>query len=77
MNGTNAYAVLPSPRASGTEAMIISASRFSRSGDGVQNLRGIATVLSLASFLKGPCNGQLGAFIHTTLLQAIPYGQRI
>lgn len=57
--------------------MIISASRFSRSGDGAQNLRGIATVLSLASFLKGPCSSQLGAFIQITLSQAIPYGQRI
>lgn len=47
--------------------MIISASRFSRSGDGAQNLRGIATVLSLASFLKGPCSSLLGTFIHITL----------
>ncbi|KAJ3545014.1 hypothetical protein NM688_g5678 [Phlebia brevispora] len=53
-NGTNAYAVLSSPRASGTEAMVISASRLSRTGegDGTPNLRGIATVLSLAAFLK-------------------------
>lgn len=35
--------------------MIISASRLSRTGegDGTPNLRGIATVLSLAAFLKG------------------------
>ena len=54
-NGTNAYAVLSSPRASGTEAIVISASRLSRigEGDGTPNLRGIATILSLAAFLKG------------------------
>ena len=35
--------------------MLISASRLSRTGegDGTLNLRGISTVLSLASFLKG------------------------
>ncbi|KAI0345368.1 Gaa1-domain-containing protein [Trametopsis cervina] len=55
LNGTNAYAVLSAPRASGAEAMIISASRISRigEGDGTLNLRGISTVLALASFLKG------------------------
>ncbi|KAL6300143.1 Gaa1-domain-containing protein [Sparassis latifolia] len=54
-NGTNAYAVLSSPRASGTEAMVISASWLSRTGegDGTLNLRGVSTVLSLANFLKG------------------------
>ncbi|KAI0934286.1 hypothetical protein AcW1_005863 [Taiwanofungus camphoratus] len=54
-NGTNAYAVFSSPRASETEAMIISASWISRTGDsdGTVNLRGIATVLSLAGYLKG------------------------
>ncbi|GJE90712.1 Gaa1-domain-containing protein [Phanerochaete sordida] len=55
VSGTNAYAVLSSPRASGTEAMVISASRLSLTGegDGTLNLRGIATVLSLAAYLKG------------------------
>ncbi|KAK7693461.1 hypothetical protein QCA50_003029 [Cerrena zonata] len=49
-NGTNVYAVLSSPRASGAEAMLISASRVSLNGN--LNLRGIATVLSLAGYLK-------------------------
>lgn len=53
-SGTNAYAVLSSPRTSGAEAMLISASVISRTGegDGTPNLRGISTVLALASFLK-------------------------
>ncbi|KAI0688253.1 Gaa1-domain-containing protein [Cytidiella melzeri] len=55
LSGTNSYAVLSAPRASGAEAMVISASRISRTGkeDGTMNLRGISTVLSLAAFLKG------------------------
>ncbi|KAJ3510285.1 hypothetical protein NLJ89_g4766 [Agrocybe chaxingu] len=54
INGTNAYAVLASPRHSGTEAMVISASWLSRSGegDGTINIRGVSTVLALAGFLK-------------------------
>ncbi|KAI0748103.1 Gaa1-domain-containing protein [Daedaleopsis nitida] len=54
LEGTNAYAVLQSPRASGTEAILISASWLSRTGegDGTLNLRGVATVLALAPFLK-------------------------
>ncbi|KAI0780960.1 Gaa1-domain-containing protein [Trametes elegans] len=54
INGTNAYAVLQSPRASGTEAIIISASWLSRTGegDGTLNLRGVSTVLALAEYLK-------------------------
>ena len=54
MNGTNAYAILRSPRNPGTEAMVISASWLSRTGDGdgTLNLRGISTVLALAAFLK-------------------------
>ncbi|KAL4247302.1 GPI transamidase component Gaa1 [Abortiporus biennis] len=53
-HGTNAYAISSSPRASGAEAILISASRISRTGegDGTLNLRGISTVLSLAGFLK-------------------------
>ncbi|KAF9475860.1 Gaa1-like protein [Pholiota conissans] len=52
--GTNAYAVLASPRHSGTEAIVISASWISRIGeiDGTINIRGVATVLALANFLK-------------------------
>ncbi|CCM02082.1 uncharacterized protein FIBRA_04159 [Fibroporia radiculosa] len=54
LNGTNSYAILSSPRASGSEAMIISASWLSRigEGDGTRNLRGISTVMALAAFLK-------------------------
>ncbi|KAI0831285.1 Gaa1-domain-containing protein [Trametes gibbosa] len=54
VNGTNAYAVLQSPRASGTEAIVISASWLSRTGegDGTLNMRGVATVIALASYLK-------------------------
>ena len=54
INGTNAYAVLESPRASGTEAILLSASWLSMAGeaDGTLNLRGVATVLALAGYLK-------------------------
>ncbi|KIP12246.1 hypothetical protein PHLGIDRAFT_21074 [Phlebiopsis gigantea 11061_1 CR5-6] len=51
VHGMNAYAVLSSPRASGTEAIVVSASRRSQTGE--PNLRGVATVLSLAAYLKG------------------------
>ncbi|KAG6918119.1 hypothetical protein DXG01_016307 [Tephrocybe rancida] len=52
--GTNAYAVLASPRAPGNEAIVISASWLSRTGErnGSLNLRGVAMVLALAGFLK-------------------------
>lgn len=45
---------MESARASGNEAMVISASWFSRTGetDDSLNLRGVATVLALAGFLK-------------------------
>ncbi|KAF8077824.1 Gaa1-like protein [Lyophyllum atratum] len=45
-SGTNAYGIIASPRASGSEAMVISASWLSRTGegDGTLNLRGVATV---------------------------------
>ncbi|KAJ7097739.1 Gaa1-like protein [Mycena belliarum] len=54
VQGTNVYGVLSSPRTSGTEAMVISASWVSRTGqgDGTLNLRGVSTVLALANFLK-------------------------
>ncbi|KAJ6497047.1 Gaa1-domain-containing protein [Mycena vitilis] len=54
LEGTNAYAVLSSPRTSGTEAMVISASWISRTGEGygTLNLRGVSTILALANFLK-------------------------
>ncbi|KAA1469453.1 Gaa1-domain-containing protein [Dentipellis sp. KUC8613] len=53
LSGTNAYAIFSSPRASGAEAVIISASWFSGSDEGKSlNLRGVATVLALSGFLK-------------------------
>ncbi|KAJ8519509.1 hypothetical protein ONZ45_g3586 [Pleurotus djamor] len=52
VKGSNAYAVLSSPRAAGNEAIVISASWQSRSGENNLNLRGVATVLALAEFLK-------------------------
>ncbi|TFK55129.1 Gaa1-domain-containing protein [Heliocybe sulcata] len=54
VQGANAYAVFSSPRASGAEAMVISASWLSRAGegDGTLNRRGVPTVLALAAFLK-------------------------
>ncbi|EPQ58341.1 Gaa1-domain-containing protein, partial [Gloeophyllum trabeum ATCC 11539] len=54
IEGVNVYAVSSSPRASGAEAMVISASWLSRTGegDGTINSRGVATVLALAAFLK-------------------------
>ncbi|KAJ7219487.1 Gaa1-like protein [Mycena pura] len=54
IEGTNVYGILSSPRTSGTEAMVISASWISRTGEGngTLNLRGVSTVLALANFLK-------------------------
>ncbi|KAH7889395.1 Gaa1-like protein [Phlebopus sp. FC_14] len=52
VSGVNAYAVMASPRTTGSEAMVVSASWISESGDGAYNLRGISIVLALASFLK-------------------------
>jgi len=65
-SGSNAYAVLPSPRYSGAEAAVISASWLSRTGDGdgTLNLRGVATVLSLAAFLNR--QSQPPIFVHPT-----------
>jgi GPI-anchor transamidase subunit GAA1 len=53
--GTNAYGVSASPRGSGSEVIMISASWRSCIDDGKEsyNLRGIATVLALAEFLRG------------------------
>lgn len=54
-SGSNAYAVMSSPRTSGTEAIVISASWLSRidEGDGAINIRGVSTVLALAYFMRG------------------------
>ena len=64
INGTNAYAVLESPRASGTEAILLSASWLSMTGDGdgTLNLRGVATVLALAGYLKSKWTGASSGF---------------
>lgn len=56
LTGNNAYAISSSPRTSGNEAMVISASWIRRHDQGVEeelNLRGVATVLALAKYLKG------------------------
>ncbi|KAF8921109.1 Gaa1-like protein [Mucidula mucida] len=53
-DGINAYAILSSPRTSGSEAIVISASWLSRTGegDGTLNLRGVSTILAFAAFVK-------------------------
>lgn len=55
VTGVNAYALSSSPRASGTEAMVISASWIRRRDDTSEelNLRGVSTILALAKYLKG------------------------
>ncbi|KAH0827034.1 Gaa1-like protein [Lanmaoa asiatica] len=52
VSGTNAYALMNSPRASGSEAIVVSASWLSEVDEEPYNLRGIATVITLAAFLK-------------------------
>ncbi|KAF4614468.1 hypothetical protein D9613_002688 [Agrocybe pediades] len=54
MTGTNAYAVISSPRNPGAEAMVISASWLSiiDEGAGTVNIRGVSMILALAGFLK-------------------------
>ncbi|KAN0076921.1 Gaa1-like, GPI transamidase component domain containing protein [Tylopilus felleus] len=52
VSGMNAFAIMNSPRASGSEAIVVSASYLSEAGKEPYNLRGIATVLALAGFLK-------------------------
>jgi len=65
ISGSNAYAILSSPRHSGAEAAVISASWLSMTGDGdgTLNLRGVATVLSLAAFLNR--QSQHPPFVHS------------
>ncbi|KZT55125.1 Gaa1-domain-containing protein [Calocera cornea HHB12733] len=50
VHGVNTYAFHSSPRTSGAEAVVVSASWTSLTGD--PNLRGVATVLALAGFLR-------------------------
>ena len=53
MHGVNTYAIFSAPRTSGTEAMVVSASWKSETlGGGTLNLRGVATILSLAAYIK-------------------------
>ena len=62
LTGTNAYAISSSPRTSGNEAMVISASWIRRNEQGDEealNLRGISSVLALAKFLKGESHTQV------------------
>ncbi|EIW85104.1 Gaa1-like GPI transamidase component [Coniophora puteana RWD-64-598 SS2] len=54
VQGVNAYAVLSSPRTASTEAIVVSAAWSSGIQDGqTPNMRGVATVLALAGYLKG------------------------
>ncbi|TEB26622.1 Gaa1-domain-containing protein [Coprinellus micaceus] len=55
VTGVNAYAVSSSPRASGNEAIVISASWIRRHEGGPTelNLRGVSAILALAKYLKG------------------------
>lgn len=64
IEGVNAYAILASPRAPRNEAMVISASWLSRTGegDGTLNLRGVSTVLALARFLKSVFSGSTSTY---------------
>ncbi|KAF8609985.1 Gaa1-domain-containing protein [Ceratobasidium sp. AG-I] len=54
MQGANAYAIYAAPRTSGNEAIVLSASWKSLKWDedGSLNLRGVATILALAGYLK-------------------------
>ncbi|QRV85879.1 GPI transamidase component GAA1 [Ceratobasidium sp. AG-Ba] len=54
ISGVNAYAIYASPRTSGSEAIVLSASWKSLKWDedGSLNLRGVATILALAGYLK-------------------------
>lgn len=50
-SGINAFATLSPPRSSGVESVLVSANWKSLTGS--WNLRGIATVMSMARFLRG------------------------
>ncbi|CEL51826.1 GPI transamidase component gaa1 OS=Schizosaccharomyces pombe (strain 972 / ATCC 24843) GN=gaa1 PE=3 SV=1 [Rhizoctonia solani AG-1 IB] len=54
MEGANAYSIYAAPRSSGSEAIVLSASWKSLKWDedGSLNLRGVATILALAGYLK-------------------------
>lgn len=52
LSGANVYAIISSPRSSGTEATVISAPWLSFSGDDVVNARGVSMLLTMARFLK-------------------------
>ncbi|CAE6449086.1 unnamed protein product [Rhizoctonia solani] len=54
IEGVNAYSIYTAPRSSGSEAIVLSASWKSLKWDedGSLNLRGVATILALAGYLK-------------------------
>ncbi|GAA5930593.1 GPI-anchor transamidase subunit GAA1 [Sporobolomyces koalae] len=56
VNGINSYAILPAPKTDGAEALVLSASWWSRArdenGQRRVNTRGVATVLALANYFK-------------------------
>ncbi|CAE6465896.1 unnamed protein product, partial [Rhizoctonia solani] len=54
IEGVNAYSIYAAPRSSGSEAIVLSASWKSLKWDedGSLNLRGVATILALAGYLK-------------------------
>ncbi|CAE6490373.1 unnamed protein product [Rhizoctonia solani] len=54
IEGANAYSIYTAPRSSGSEAIVLSASWKSLKWDedGSLNLRGVATILALAGYLK-------------------------
>ncbi|CAE6483083.1 unnamed protein product [Rhizoctonia solani] len=54
IEGANAYSIYAAPRSSGSEAIVLSASWKSLKWDedGSLNLRGVATILALAGYLK-------------------------
>ena len=65
-----------SPRTSGSEAIVVSASWLSEVGENPYNLRGVATVLALAGFLKSTLT-PLSSRIVVDQRQTIRSGQRI
>ena len=65
-----------SPRTSSSEAIVVSASWLSEVGENPYNLRGVATVLALAGFLKSMLT-PLSSRIVVDQRQTIRSGQRI
>lgn len=77
MSGVNAYAVMASPRTSGSEAMVVSATWRSDIGDEPYNLRGVSIVLALAAFLKSTSLSSSTPLMPlSNMLQTTPCGRR-